>query len=90
MWQQNYTPVASSLPLSALVAAIPIFALLILLGVMRQARLDGLVDGAGRGRGGGGGGLRHAFREAVRAATYGAAFGLCHRLCGLRRILLYR
>ena len=36
MWQQNYTPVAGSLPLSALVAAIPIFTLLFLLGVKRK------------------------------------------------------
>ena len=36
MWQQNYTPVADSLPLSALVAAVPIFVLLILLGVTRK------------------------------------------------------
>jgi len=36
MWQQNYTPVGGSLALSALVAAIPIFALLVLLGVIRK------------------------------------------------------
>jgi lactate permease len=36
MWQQNYTPVADSLGLSALVAAIPIFVLLVLIGVMRK------------------------------------------------------
>ena len=36
MWQQNYTPVAGSLALSALVAAIPIFALLVLIGVIRK------------------------------------------------------
>jgi len=36
MWQQNYTPVAGSLAWSAAVAAIPIFALLVLLGVMRK------------------------------------------------------
>ena len=36
MWQQNYTPVAGSLPLSALVAAIPIFVLLFLLGIKRK------------------------------------------------------
>jgi len=35
MWQQNYTPIANSLPLSTLVAAIPIFVLLYLLGVRR-------------------------------------------------------
>jgi lactate permease len=46
MWQQTYTPLAGSLPLSALVAAIPIFALLYLLGVRRlpswKAALSGL------------------------------------------------
>jgi L-lactate transport len=36
MWQQNYTPIGDSLALSALVAGIPIFVLLILLGVMRK------------------------------------------------------
>ena len=35
MWQQNYTPVGNSLPLSTLVAAIPIFVLLYLIGVRR-------------------------------------------------------
>src|SRR5215471_9760905 len=36
MWPQTYTPVAGSLPLSSLVAAIPIFVLLFLLGVKRK------------------------------------------------------
>jgi len=36
MWQQNYTPVGGSLALSALIAAIPIFVLLFLLGVKRK------------------------------------------------------
>ena len=36
MWQHNYIPVAGSLGLSALVAALPIFVLLLLLGVMRR------------------------------------------------------
>jgi lactate permease len=36
MWPQTYTPVAGSLALSALVAAIPIFVLLFLLGVKRK------------------------------------------------------
>jgi L-lactate transport len=35
MWQQNYTPIGNSLPLSTLVAALPIFVLLYLLGVRR-------------------------------------------------------
>src|SRR5207253_1499190 len=36
MWQQNYTPVANSLVLSALVAAVPIFVLLYLIGIRRK------------------------------------------------------
>ena len=36
LWEQNYTPVAGSLGLSALVAALPIFTLLVLLGVLRK------------------------------------------------------
>jgi L-lactate transport len=36
MWPQNYTPLNGSLPLSALVAAIPIFMLLYLLGIKRK------------------------------------------------------
>jgi L-lactate transport len=76
MWQQNYIPVSGSLPLSALVAAIPIFTLLLLLGVVRKpawmASLAGLataalvavlVYGMPLGR-------------LVGAITFGAAFGL--------------
>ena len=37
MWQHNYIPVGNSLPLSALVAALPIFVLLFMLGVVRKA-----------------------------------------------------
>jgi len=36
MWQQTYTPVADNLWLSALVAALPIFVLLFLLGIVRK------------------------------------------------------
>src|SRR3989454_4889869 len=46
MWQQTYTPIANSLALSALVAAIPIFVLLFLIGIRRKpawiASLSGL------------------------------------------------
>ena len=37
MWQHNYEPVAGSLGVSALVAAIPIVVLFIMLGVLRKA-----------------------------------------------------
>jgi L-lactate transport len=76
MWQPNYTPLNGSLPLSTLVAALPILALLLLLGVMRKpawiASLVGLgtamlvaalVYGMPAGR-------------LLGAATNGAAFGL--------------
>jgi lactate permease len=36
MWQQNYTPIGGNLFASALVAALPIFTILILLGVLRR------------------------------------------------------
>ena len=36
MWQQNYTPVAGSLGLSAPIAAIPILVLVVMLGVLRK------------------------------------------------------
>jgi lactate permease len=36
MWEQTYTPVGGSLGLSVLAAAIPIFTLLVLLGVLRK------------------------------------------------------
>jgi L-lactate transport len=46
MWQQHYTPVAESLGLSALVASLPLFVLLFLIGLKRKpawiAALSGL------------------------------------------------
>src|SRR5437660_12466598 len=36
MWPQNYTPAGGSLVLSALIAAIPVFVLLLLLGLWRK------------------------------------------------------
>jgi L-lactate transport len=76
MWQQNYTPLAGSIPISALVAALPIFVLLLLLGVMRKpawiASLAGLGTAAvvavavyGMPAG-----------KLAAALGYGAAFGL--------------
>ena len=45
MWQQHYTPVADSLGLSALVASLPIFVLLWLIGVKRKAALIAALSG---------------------------------------------
>ncbi len=76
MWQQNYTPLAGSLWLSSVVAALPIFTLLYLLGLKRrpawQAALSGLAAAA----------LvawiayRMPAATIVQASLFGAAFGL--------------
>jgi L-lactate transport len=76
MWRQSYIPVSDSLGLSALIAALPIFVLLYLLGIKRSpawiAALSGLLAAA----------LvsllayRMPFRLMLGAITYGAAFGL--------------
>ena len=76
MWEQTYTPVGSSLPLSALVAAVPIFTLLVLLGVLRKpawmASLAGLAAAAVVAVGVYG----MPVGLVAGAVTYGAAFGL--------------
>jgi L-lactate transport len=76
MWPQNYTPLESSLALSALVAALPIFVLLYLLGVRRlpawKAALAGLAAAVVVA-------LvlyRMPVGMALSATLYGAAFGL--------------
>jgi lactate permease len=76
MWQQNYTPVANSLPLSTLVAAIPVFALLILLGVMRKPAWMASLVGLGTAAVVAAGVYGMPLGKLFAAATYGAAFGL--------------
>ena len=76
MWQHNYAPLAGNLPLSTLVAALPIFVLLFLLGVQRKpawiAAISGLVAAS----------VVAVFeygmpvRNLVGAITYGGAYGL--------------
>jgi L-lactate transport len=76
MWQHNYAPLAGSLPLSTLVAALPIFVLLFLLGIMRKsawiAATSGLLAAA----------VVAVFeygmpvRNLIGAVTYGGAYGL--------------
>ncbi|MDQ6699018.1 MAG: L-lactate permease [Acidobacteriota bacterium] len=75
MWQHNYTPLGS-LPVSALVAAIPIFVLLLMLGVFRKpawmAALSGLIAAAVVALAAYG----MPADKMVSAIGYGAAFGL--------------
>jgi L-lactate transport len=76
MWEQIYTPVGSSLPLSALVAAIPIFTLLLLLAIFRRpawmASLAGLAAAVAVAMGVYG----MPARLVAGAVSFGAAFGL--------------
>jgi len=76
MWTQNYTPVADSLGLSTLVAAIPIFVLVLLLGILRKpawiASLTGLAAAALLA-----GGVYHMPAGPLFGAIlYGGLFGL--------------
>jgi L-lactate transport len=76
MWQQSYTPLAESLGLSSLVAALPIFVLLYLLGIKRTAAwiaaLSGLAAAALMAM------LVYGMPLGIvfSSITYGAAFGL--------------
>src|SRR5687768_2534194 len=76
MWPQNYTPIGDSVMVSAFVAALPVFVVLVLLGIFRKpawiAALSGLAAAA----------LVAAFAYRmpadllVTSIAYGAAFGL--------------
>lgn len=76
MWTQNYTPVADSLALSTFCAALPIFVLLILIGVLRKPAWIAALSGLSTA-------LVVAIVAygmpadlAVSSTVYGAAFGL--------------
>ena len=76
MWSQTYAPVAGSLRLSALVAVLPVFVVLVLLGVFRRpswfAAIAGFVTSAVISVA-----VYHMpFTLAASAALYGAANGL--------------
>src|SRR5258708_35525490 len=76
MWQQNYTPVAGSLGLSALVAAVPVFVLLILLGVLRKPAWMASLFGLGAAAAVAVGVYGMHVGTLASAVGYGAAFGL--------------
>jgi lactate permease len=76
MWQQNYIPLMQSVGLSSLVAALPVFALLFLLGVLKKPSWMASLAGLGAAV------LVAAFvyqmpvNLILTSTTYGAAFGL--------------
>lgn len=75
-WQQNYTPAGGSLALSSLVAAVPIFVLLYLLGIRRKPSWLAAVWGLGAALVIALGVYRMPVAPAVSAVLNGAAFGL--------------
>lgn len=76
MWQQNYTPIAGSLGWSALVAAVPIFVLLFLLGVRRTAAWVASLYALGGAAAVAVAGYGMPVGAMLGAVTYGAAQGL--------------
>jgi lactate permease len=76
MWQQTYTPVADSLPASTLVAALPIFTLLLLLGVLRKPAWVASLAGLGAAALVAGGVYGMPIAQLLSSIAYGAAFGL--------------
>jgi lactate permease len=76
MWQHNYMPVAGSLGWSALVAALPIFALLVLLGVLRKPAWMASLAGLGGAILVAAGAYGMPLDKLFATVTYGAAFGL--------------
>ncbi len=76
MWEQNYAPVGGSVGWSALVAAMPLFTLLYLLGVRRTAAWIAGLSGLGAAAAVALFAYDMPARTALSAALYGAAFGL--------------
>lgn len=76
MWQQNYRPIAENLGASALVAALPIFVLLWLLGIKRKPAWIAGVAGLGAAAFLALAVYRMPPVMTVSAVAYGAAFGL--------------
>ncbi len=76
MWQQDYTPLAGNLGLSAAAAAIPIFTLLFLLGVRRTAAWKAALSGLAAALLVALAVYRMPVGLAFGAITCGAAFGL--------------
>jgi L-lactate transport len=76
MWQQQYSPIADSLALSALAAALPIFVLLLLIGVFRKPAWVAGVSGLGAALLVAIGVYGMPVSLALSATSMGAAFGL--------------
>jgi L-lactate transport len=76
MWQQAYTPLAGSLGFSSLLAALPIFVLLYLLGIKRTPAWIAALSGLGGAAAVALAAYRMPFGLMLSSIGYGAAFGL--------------
>jgi len=76
MWQHVYDPILRSVPLSALVAALPILVLLVLLGVMRKPAWLAAIAGLATASAVAIAVFGMPLTQWAAAITYGAAFGL--------------
>jgi len=76
MWRQNYVPLFASLPMSAVVAAFPVFVLLYLLGVRRRPAWEASVFGLVAAAAVAVFVYQMPISTMLSAAAYGAAFGL--------------
>jgi lactate permease len=76
MWQHNYEPIAGSLGLSALVAAIPIVVLFVMLGVLRKAAWISALSALASALIVALGVYGMPAKLAVISAIYGAAYGV--------------
>jgi lactate permease len=76
MWQQNYTPIAGSLGVSALLAAIPVLVLVLMLGVLRRPAWMAALAALGSALVVALGVYRMPASLALASALYGAATGL--------------
>ena len=76
MWQHNYEPVGASLGVSALVAAIPIVALFLMLGVLRKPAWMSALAALGSALVVALGAYGMPLKLAILSTLYGAAYGL--------------
>ncbi|MBM3810665.1 MAG: L-lactate permease [Acidimicrobiia bacterium] len=76
MWQQNYTPVADSLAVSTLLASLPIFVLLLLIGIIRKPAWIAALSGLGAAMVVALGVYQMPVETMLSAVGFGAAFGL--------------
>jgi lactate permease len=75
MWPQTYTPVSDNLPVSALVAALPVFVVLVLLGAFRKPAWIAALSGLGAAAAVASGVYHMPATLVASTSLYGVAYG---------------